>query len=550
MTETIAVETLQDSATGATRASVAEAMAAELRTLGVDRVFGVPGGEVLFLIDALRREGIEFAVCRHEADAGLAAAVYGKLKRTTGVVLTTLGPGAANLMLPLANSWLDREPLLAISAATPAAWSFDRTHQKLPLLETYGSVTKLADAVTPFNCRGLLRRAVAATLAEPAGPALLTLSADHAVLAAEDTVGEPSDTSSRLLSASAAVDAAHRLYRLLAAAERPVVLLGLGVRAENVDALRGWLDRWQLPVGVTPKVKGIVDENAPNFIGTVGGMAIDSAVREALSHADLIVGFGLDPSEIDGSWHTELPIVWALESPWATGMVPTRGLLAAVHADLLRELGGEAPRAWDDPFETLRHSRIETFERDGADKANLTPVAVVRTLAKVFPPETILVTDVGSHKYVFGQFWPSRQPETFFMSNGLSGMGYGLPAAIGAKLARPEAPVLAVLGDGGFSMNSQELETAKRLGAPFVTVVLADRSYSLIRIGQENRGLTRYGVDFDPIDSVLTAQACGIDAVRATTAAELEAAVAPAIGTRTPLLVEIPIDADDYRGIV
>jgi len=129
-------------------------------------------------------------------------------------------------------------------------------------------------------------------------------------------------------------------------------------------------------------------------------------------------------------------------------------------------------------------------------------------------------------------------------------MGYGLPAAIGAKLARPEAPVLAVLGDGGFSMNSQELESAKRLGASFVTVVLADATYSLIRIGQENRGLPRYGVDFDPIDSVKTAQACGIEAVRASTVSELKSAVTAALSAGTALLVEVPIDADDYRGIV
>ena len=342
---------------------------------------------------------------------------------------------------------------------------------------------------------------------------------------------------------------AQRLRRLLGPSERPLVVAGMGIRMDNADILRAWLDRWQLPVAVTPKVKGIVDETAPNFVGTVGGMAIDSVLRDALASADLVIGFGLDPAEIDGAWHTELPIVWPLESAWATGVVPTRGLLAADHGELLRSstpirracgqtLRANAPDPSRDLCEPHGHS------------GQLSPVAVVRTLAGVLPPETIVVTDVGSHKYLFGQFWPSSEPETFFMSNGLSGMGYGLPAAIGAKLARPESPVLAVLGDGGFSMNSQELETAQRLGAPFVTVVLVDGSYSLIRIGQENRGLTRYGVDFDPIDSVKTAEACGVPGVRVTSESELAAAVAAAVATRTPLLVEVPIDAADYDGIV
>ena len=170
MTEPIAAERATDSAESTNRITVADAIAEELSALDVDRVFGVPGGEVLFFIDALRQQGIQFAVCRHEADAGIAAAVYGKLRRTTGVALTTLGPGAANLMLPLSSSWLDREPLLAISAATPDAWSSERTHQKLPLLETYRPITKLAGALTPFNCRSLLRNAAAATLAEPLVP--------------------------------------------------------------------------------------------------------------------------------------------------------------------------------------------------------------------------------------------------------------------------------------------------------------------------------------------------------------------------------------------
>ena len=128
------------------------------------------------------------------------------------------------------------------------------------------------------------------------------------------------------------------------------------------------------------------------------------------------------------------------------------------------------------------------------------------------PPETIVTTDVGSHKYLFGQYWPSREPETFWMSNGLSGMAYGLSAAIGARLARPEPPVLAVVGDGGFSMNAQELETAERVGAPFITLVLEDGSYSLIKFAQAGKKLQPYRTEFRPIDTVKMAEACGVAA--------------------------------------
>jgi acetolactate synthase-1/2/3 large subunit len=175
------------------------------------------------------------------------------------------------------------------------------------------------------------------------------------------------------------------------------------------------------------------------------------------------------------------------------------------------------------------------------------PGDIVNALADACPHETIVTTDVGSHKYLFGQFWPSRHPETFWMSNGLSGMAYGLSAAIGAKLARPDAPVLAAVGDGGFSMNAQELETAARVGAPFVTVVLEDRSYSLIKLSQEGKQLPSYRTDFSPIDTVKMAEACGVEGVRTADPKELAAAAKAAIARRRNLVIAVPIAYADYR---
>jgi acetolactate synthase-1/2/3 large subunit len=175
------------------------------------------------------------------------------------------------------------------------------------------------------------------------------------------------------------------------------------------------------------------------------------------------------------------------------------------------------------------------------------PGDLIQALASATPSETVVTTDVGSHKYLFGQFWPSRSPETFWTSNGLSGMSYGLSAAIGAKLARPDVPVLAAVGDGGFSMNCQELESARRVGAPFITVVLEDRSYSLIRLYQENRKLEPHGTDFEPIDSVRIAEACGVRAVRSANPDEVADAVSGAVRQKTSMVVAVPIDYRDYQ---
>jgi acetolactate synthase-1/2/3 large subunit len=537
-------------------ATVADVVAQELRAAGVDRAFGLPGGEVLALIDALRRNGIAFTLCRHEAVAGIAAGIYGKLRRTAGLAVATLGPGAANLMLALSNAWLDREPLLALTADLPASWPPSHTHQRLPLHEVYRPVTKHVEAVTPLDPHRAVRRALAAATSEPLGPAYLTLSAEDAVQEARSL----SDESRAVHAISSPVEAraaAEELVRRLAEAERPLVVLGLGVRAEYAPAVRRWLAAWHLPVAVTPKAKGLIDEQDPatDFVGVVGGMAIDDLMVEAVQRADLIVGFGFDPVEVDKTWHAHLPVLWVLESVQATGVLPRRSVLLVEHGALLAVLDELVPpRAWSRPFRDIQEERAAIAAgRSRAPAQGLPPVRIVDALARTLPPETIVTTDVGSHKYLFGQFWPSRVPETFWMSNGLSGMGYGLAAALGAKLARPEAPVLAVLGDGGFSMVCQELETCRRVGAPVLVLVIADRSYSLIRIGQENRGLPRYGVDFEPIDSVLVARACGCEGTVARTAEELAAAAERGLAaTRqgVPFVIEVPLDPAAYRPIV
>jgi acetolactate synthase-1/2/3 large subunit len=310
------------------------------------------------------------------------------------------------------------------------------------------------------------------------------------------------------------------------------------------------VNEWDLPVAVTPKVKGIVDETAGNFVGVVGGMAADGLMCQALEAADLLIGFGLDPVEIDKTWHAELPIHWVLEAPNVGGIVPA-GTELVDHAQILDALLGEPPPSrcslWRAAFREFQQRRAEMLDARSGGSGTMWPGDIVHALAAVLPPDAIVTTDVGSHKYLFGQFWPSRQPETFWMSNGLSGMAYGLSAAIGAKLARPDVPVLAAVGDGGFSMNAQELETAERVGAPFVTVVLEDCSYSLIKLAQEGKHLDPYRTDFRPIDTVKMAEACGVDGLRTSNPDELAAAATRAVERRRSLVIGVPVSYEDYR---
>jgi acetolactate synthase I/II/III large subunit len=524
--------------------STAAATAKVLADAGIERVFGLPGGEVLVLMDELRRAGVDFVLMRHEANAGIAAAVYGKLRRQPGVVLTTLGPGAANLMLPMSNAYLDLEPLLAISAQIPDDFPASHTHQLLPLHESYRPIARYVEKITGSNVLDVVPQALARCMERPFGVSYLTLSAREALKAAGNGAARPVAPSPP--SSAGVREQAATLVSALRGSKRPLIVMGLGVDPANAAPIRRWLEEWNLPVAVTPKVKGIVDETSASFVGVVGGMAADGVVCDAIAAADLVVGFGLDPVEIDKTWHAERPIHWLLESPNACGIVPAGAALVS-HRALLDALGGERPpAAWPEPFREFQDKRIGMLADRTPSAGTMWPGDIITALASVMPPETIVTTDVGSHKYLFGQYWPSREPETFWMSNGLSGMAYGLSAAIGAKLARPGQPVLAAVGDGGFSMNAQELETAERVGAPFITVVLEDGSYSLIKISQAGKKLEPYRTEFRPIDTVKMAEACGVASLRTSNPDELASAAKHAVDGRRSLVIAVPVNDADY----
>jgi acetolactate synthase-1/2/3 large subunit len=535
--------------------TTAAAVAKALAEAGITRVFGLPGGEVLVLIDELRQAGIDFVLMRHEANAGIAASVYGKLLGQPGVVLATLGPGAANLLLPVSSAYLDQEPLLALSAQLPGDLPASHTHQLLPLQDIYRPVCRLTGEITVDNASTVVGSALAACMQRPYGAAFLTMSAREAL---KDVVERPpmkgGPTGTDTVGGRDSVTGAANLRARLGTAERPLVLIGLGVDNANATRIRRWLDEWNLPVAVTPKVKGIVDETGPNFVGVISGMAADGLMVEALKASDLLIGFGLDPVEVDKTWHAELPIEWVLEAPNVAGIIPP-GVALVDHASFLDAMvQAPAPRTWDRPFSTFQKRRQDLLVRRGAsldapapESATMWPGDLIRALSGAMPASTIVTTDVGSHKYLFGQFWPSRHPGTFWMSNGLSGMAYGLSAAIGAKLAHPDVPVLAAVGDGGFSMNAQELETAERVGAPFITVVLEDGSYSLIKLAQENRKLPLHRMDFRPIDTVKMAEACGVRALRTADPDELASAVSRAVAEKRSLVVGVPVNYADYK---
>lgn len=513
--------------------TTAEAIAHTLAARGVETLFGLPGGEIVAFIDACRRAGIRFLLAGHESSAAWMAQVTGQITGVPGVCASTLGPGATNLITGVANALLDRAPMLAVTAQIPAASLATMTHQRLPLNDLFRPVTKASFAAgRSFDAGDAMDLAQ-----EPRpGPVHISLASDVAVQECEPTAVPRSNPSASAASTT-------RIAQRIGESQRPLVLIGLGAEPSASAAVGALLDRLQCPFLVTPKVKGIVSEDHPLFLGVASGMAIDRDILETVQAADLIVAIGFDPVECDKTWFAKSEIVAIDSVSMAEGDYHPHESIGNI-AELVAQLD-VSPKPWPPELLASRRAAITRKPADG-----LSPLRVIEELRAIFPPDGIVACDVGSHKLVMGQFWRSTRPGTFFMSNGLSGMGFGIPAAIAAQLAHPSRAVLAVVGDGGMLMMLHDLALIRELALPIAIVVFTDRSLSLIRVSEHRRGLQPYGVDFTPPDFAAIGEAFGIASTRVASIHDLRAAFERALARKAPSLIDVPIDFAEYYDLV
>ena len=523
-------------------------------------MFGLPGGEILDFIEAARTAGIEFILVRHEAVAAFMADAGGQIERKPGVCVSTLGPGAINLTLGVANAFLDRSPLLAITATMSTGAAPYATHQQLDLNAVFRPFTKQTITLDGVNTAATVRRAWRTALEPRFGPVHLALPSDVARQAEHQAADRCPVSLTPDPPPKPSADAIARMAGEISRAKRPVIVLGLDLNPyTDAPAVRRFAEAVGAPVFVTPKAKGIFPEDHPQFFGVCSGLAADSVIVGFLGGADLIVGVGFDPVESDKLWHQTMKLVSIAPVSIASGNYRPPLELVGDIVDSLTRLGQlrYGPYQWTSDDEAAFRQRLEAMlrgmggqdGRDGPDrKRGLSALAVTCCLRDLFPPETILTTDVGSIKLLVSQAWRSTEPMTFLESNGLSAMGYSLPAAMAAKLARPDRPVLCTMGDGGFAMVFADLETCVRRRIPFVTVVYNDSALSLIDVVQQRRDYPVCGVRYGNIDFAAASAALGAWSRRATTLDELALAVREAqrVSDR-PSVIDVPIDPTEYR---
>jgi len=521
--------------------TVGRAIGDRLRAAGVRYVYGHPGGEVVDLIEGFRQAGLEFILTKHETAAAFMAEAAATATGVPGVCLATLGPGATNLVTGVAHAYLDRAAVLAFSGQLPAERYEIATHQRLDLRHLFAPVTKWQATISSANAAAVVERALRVAQRPRRGPVYLEVPSD---VAKQDTVDVALPRFATEPVAAIDEDAIRTAAARLRGSEQPLLLVGMDA---NEDAVAGPLRRlaeaWSVPVMVSPKAKGIFREDHPLFLGTIEGLGTGH-LYDYIDTCDLVLMVGFDPVEFDRDWTARARIVHI-------GVVPNDDRYYGSEVEVVGPIDAALERLLPDATPKLSVDEIRAFRdafaaRVRSNSARLTPQQVLSELRAALPEDALFTCDVGYNKAVSTQCWPSYRPRTFFLSNGLSSMGYGLPAALALKMAEPGRQVACVLGDGGFAMSMAELETGARLGLGVLVVVLVDDALSQIRAGQERKGYPVTGTTFGSIDYAKLGAAFGIEAKVVATAAECpDAFRGPP--TDRPVLIAARIDPNAYR---
>jgi acetolactate synthase-1/2/3 large subunit len=516
-----------------------------LEAEGVRWIFGIPGEETLDVSEALDRSSIEFVPVRHEQAGAFMADVQGRLTGRAGVCLGTLGPGATNLVTGVADAFLDRAPLVALTGQSGLERMHKESHQ-------YIDVVRLMSPITKWNARvtgpGIIPEAVrkAFKVAESEKPGATHLELPEDVMAAPVSATPlPRTAMAHPRPADGDLD---RAAALLRSADRPVVLAGNGVvRGMAWDALREFSARTGVPVAETFMGKGLLDSDDPRALGAVGLQAGDYEMV-GFGDADLVLAVGYDLVEhAPKYWNPrgDKRIVCIDSSPAEIDdhFIPEVELVGDI-GFTLRTLAQRCPGVCPEVRGTrLANAVAATLANAAGDDAfPMRPPRILLELRRAMRPTDVLVSDVGLHKLWIGRMFPAHEPNTVLIANGLAGMGFAVPAAIGAKLVLPQRRVVAVSGDGGFLMNAQELETAKRLGTPFVNVVWENGQFGSIVWKQDRKFGRHFGTDFTNPDFVGFANSFGLPAARATSAGHFAECLARFLDLDEASLIVVPVD--------
>ncbi|MEH2070364.1 MAG: acetolactate synthase large subunit [Nostoc sp.] len=528
--------------------NTAELLVQCLENEGVQYIFGLPGEENLHVLEALKHSSIKFITTRHEQGAAFMADVYGRLTGKAGVCLSTLGPGATNLMTGVADANLDGAPLVAITGQVGTDRMHIESHQYLDLVAMFAPVTKWnKQIVRPSITPEVVRKAFKRSQSEKPGAVHIDLPENIAAMPVE---GKPlrKDNSEKTYASFASIRAA---AAAICQAVNPLILVGNGaIRAHASDVVTQFATLLNIPVANTFMGKGVIPYTHQLALWSVGLQQRDF-ITCGFDNTDLVIAIGYDLIEFSPKkWNRngEIPIVHIGVNPAEidSSYIPTAEVVGDI-SDSLNEILKLADRQGkSDPFAISLRSDIradyEQYARD--DEFPIKPQKLIYDLRQVMGPDDIVISDVGAHKMWMARHYHCHSPNTCIISNGFAAMGIAIPGALAAKLVHPNRKVVAVTGDGGFMMNCQELETALRADTPFVTIIFNDGGYGLIEWKQENqfgKGNSSF-VHFSNPDFVKLAESMGLKGYRVESTLDLIPVLKEALAQDVPAVIDCPVD--------
>jgi acetolactate synthase-1/2/3 large subunit len=523
-----------------------------LENEGVEYIFGLPGEENLHLLEALKESSIKFITTRHEQGAAFMADVYGRLTGRAGVCLSTLGPGATNLMTGVADANLDGAPLVAITGQVGTDRMHIESHQYLDLVAMFAPVTKWnKQIVRPGITPEVVRKAFKVAQSEKQGAVHIDLPENIAAMAVE---GKPlkKDKQEKIYAAYRSLnDAAVAISK----ARDPIILVGNGaIRAKASEALTEFATRLNIPVANTFMGKGVIPYTHPLALWAVGLQQRDF-ITCGFERSDLVIAVGYDLVEYSPKrWNPngDIPIVHIAMNAAEidSSYIPLVEVIGDI-SDSLDEIVKRADRQGKPaPYGVSLRAEIRSeYEKYADDQVfPVKPQKIIYDLRQVMGPEDIVISDVGAHKMWMARMYHCDCPNTCLISNGFAAMGIAIPGAIAAKLVNPDKKIVAVTGDGGFMMNCQELETALRIGTPFVTLIFNDNGYGLIEWKQMNQFGDSSFVKFGNPDFVKFAESMGLKGYRVESASELVPILKKALADDVPAVIDCPVDyAENIR---
>jgi len=526
-----------------------------LENEGVEYIFGVPGEENLDFLESLRTSKIQLVVTRHEQVAGFMAATYGRLTGKPGVCLSTLGPGATNFVTAAAYASLGGMPMLMITGQKPILQSRQARFQVINTVAMMRPLTKMArQIIDAGNIPTLVREAFRVAQSERPGPVHLELPEDIAAQWTERYTVIPSRPAARPVAPASAIQQA---AQMIESARHPLIVIGGGANRPGLaHELSDAVSRLGIPFFNTQMGKGAISGNSELFIGTAA-LSDGDYVHLAVKRADLILTVGHDTVE-------KPPFIMRAGGPPVVHIDFNPASIDQIYfpdVEVLGDIANSMSRLADSLEGRLRHDSsyfkkvqqlvlAHVAERADDPRYPLAPQRLAADVRKVMPDDGILCLDNGMYKIWFARNYRTHISNTILLDNALATMGAGLPSAMMTALLYPEKRVLAICGDGGFMMNSQDLETAIRLGLNLVVLVVEDHGYGMIRWKQEAEGFADYGLSFNNPDFVKYAEAYGARGTRVNTTDELVPALESAFQAGGVHLVVVPIDYSENKRVL